>query len=174
MAIPRQNTTTDKYKFPLGSPVSNNAMKPPTQPAWQFGLKQKIQTHRIKATSLTLNKITQLSAAANASGTIGNGTTLFLNTKLTPNAPIAQFPNFAVPYIALYQDTAVGSNQIYPAVGAGVTPGAYTVQGGLDYQSYNGTNSSWSGIITDNSAGGHNILFYTQWKFIALNPGTQT
>ncbi|MDE1868230.1 MAG: hypothetical protein KGI08_11060 [Thaumarchaeota archaeon] len=176
MAIPRQNTTTDKYKFPLGSPVSNNAMKPPTQPAWQFGLKQKIQAHRIKATSVTLKDFVQLSNNSTASFSFsGTGQTVSFSTTLTPNPPIGTFSNFAVPYIAIYQGTTNDANfQIYPGIGGSLLSGNYHCYGGFDWHTYDGTISAYSVTVENVNVGTPTakLFFVSQWKWLRYIPGT--
>ena len=93
---------------------------------------------------------------------------------MTPDPPHQFDVNFADPYIAIYQGTAaLGGNQIYPTTGGSITPGAYTVQGGLDFHGFGTadpqTLSIWKGTITDNSAGNQTILFATVWKWCLYN-----
>jgi hypothetical protein len=141
----------------------------------QFESQYEVQTRRVQASQIYIRNFVQLSSSASATGTIGNGTTLTLTSTLSPQTPHQFDPNFAVPFVALYQGTvAIGSAQLYPKIGSGITPGAYTIQGGLDYHTYDGTNSVWGGAITDNSAGNQTILFVTQWKWIWYNNGTVT
>lgn len=144
-------------------------------PGVQFESQYEIQTRRVQASQIYVRNFVQLSGTAQATGAIGNGTTLLVSTTLTPQTPHQFDPNFAIPFIALYQGTVtIGSAQIYPRIGSGITPGAYTVQGGFDYHAYDGTNSVWSGAITDNSAGNQTILLVTQWRWLWYNNGTVT
>ena len=163
----------DNNLMPIGSPITEKKGVAP----WKMGVDQRLQQNRIITSQVNIKDFIQVSGTASATGAIGNGTTLFLQTALTPEPPHQTDVNFADPYIALYQGTAaVGSLQIYPTLGAGITPGDYTVQGGLDYHGF-GTAipqalSIWKGVITDNSAGNQTILFASVWKWSLYNSGT--
>jgi hypothetical protein len=165
--------TLNKYLQPSDSPIADPGGTAP----WKFGVTQSIQQNRMRTSQINIKNFVQLSSVAQASGAIGNGTTLVLTTTLSPNVPRQNDINFSEAYIALYQGTVVaGAFQIYPAVGGSVTPGAYTVQGGYDYQAFSTaipqSNSVWRGIITDNTAGNQTITFLSLWKFLQYNSGT--
>ena len=170
------NTLNLDYNLmPLNSPIAERKGVPP----WKLGADQRLQQNRIITSQINIKDFIQISGTASATGTIENGTTLFLNTSLIPQPPHQTDVNFADAYIAIYQGTAsIGSLQIYPTTGAGITPGAYTVQGGLDYHGLATASpqalSIWKGIITDNSAGNQTILFATVWKWALYNSGTVT
>ncbi len=121
--------------------------------------------------------VIQLSAQAQASGAIGNGTTLNFNTTLTPNPPHAFEMNFAIPYVGIYWNTpGNGPLQIWPQLGT--IPGtAFRVTAGYDFQLFSiGTPgsviASFSGNITDNSMGNGTIFLVTQWQYFNYNQGT--
>lgn len=166
----------NKFLQPNDSPVQKeNAGTLP----WQIGTHETVQQNSLRTSQVNIKRFVQLSGTASGTVGIGNGTTAFLATSLTPLSPRLYDINFAVPYIALYQGTvAVGSMQIYPTVGSGITPGAYTVQGELDYHGFGTSNpqtlSIWKGIVTDNNAGNQTILFATIWKILNYNSGTTT
>lgn len=169
----------NKYLQPLNSPIQTlTDVKIGGIPAWQFGVKQRIQTRRVKASALSLSNIASLSTNGVGRGGFTNGATLFLSSTLTPLAPIAQFLNFAVPFVAIYQGTNLVSPdpnfQIYPTIGGSITPFSYTVQGMLDWHLYNGTTSAWGGAIQNNTGGSQQITFIVQWKLFNVNSGTQT
>ncbi len=167
------DTKFDSYLQPKDAPIANPGKDVP----WKLGVFQNLQQNRMRMSQVNVKNFVDLSGTASATGAIGNGTTLTLTTALTPNIPRQNDINYAIPYIAVYQGTqALQGNQIYPTLGGSITPGAYTVQGGLDYQAFSTavpmTNSVWRGNITDNSAGNQNVLFVTQWRWIIYNSGT--
>ena len=160
--------------------VINSGMIPnlPTkQIPWQWGQQQKIQAKQVKLSRVNIKFPFQRSAQANASGSIGNGITLTFNTTLTPQSPHANEMNYAIPYVAIYWNTAGNGNlQIWPTLGT--IPGtAFTVQAGYDWHLWSAQTpgsviSSFSGAITDNNMGNGTIQVVTQWEFINLNTGT--
>lgn len=160
---------------PVNSPIDLAKKKIEGKVPWQFGIKQGIQAKHIRLSKLQIKNIVQLSNQSSASGTFGNGSVLFLTTALTPQAPQANEPNFAVPYIAIFQGTYASTPdnnyQIYPNIGGSITPFSYSVQGGLDLaaNSYNGTNSLWSGVIKNSTGTTQSITFVTEWKVLYYN-----
>ena len=176
----QQPAPINKYNQPIDSPIARPGVPQEKYVPWQFGRSQRIQGRQIKVSKLNAKNVLQVSQQATAQGTFGNGATLNISTTLTPNAPHANELNFATPYIALYQGTAaIPNNQIYPAIGGSITPGQYLVYGDFDFNSF-GTSqpgsiiSTWSGYITNVSAGNQSLLLVTQWKFVNMNSGSVT
>lgn len=174
----QQKMSLDTHGFPMNSPISPGTL-PLKQTAWEFGNYQKIQAKQVKASRMNIRSPFQLSAQATGSGIIGNGTTLLFKTTLTPNAPHANEMNFAIPYVAIYWNTAgVGSLQIFPTVGAGITSGtAFSVEAGYDWHLFSSQTpgsiiASFAGKITDNSMGNGTIQLVTQWQFANFNTGS--
>lgn len=167
-----QKPNLDKYGFPAGSPISRD----PSQIPWEFGVNQGIQAKRIRTSIIQIKSFTMLSGNAVGTGGIGNGSVSYLITTLTPNVPHQNDINFAIPYIALYQGTYPGNPnanyQIYPFTGGSITPFSYSVQGHTDWESYDGINSSWRGVVKNNTGGSQDITLVTQWKYIDFNSGT--
>lgn len=157
------------YMMPIGAPIT----KPGPLGGASFDMQNEVQARFIRASLVNIKRFIDLSGTDSAAGTFGNGGNLFLSTTLDPTPLHQNDVNFANTYIAIYQGTAVVSaNQIYPTVGGNITPGAYTVQGGYDFNSYTQVNTSWTGVITNNSAGNQSILFVSQHKFVVYNNGT--
>lgn len=161
----------DKFYRPLESPISKNKG---AVPAIEFSARNQIQSRSALLSNVNIKNFIIVSETATASGTIGNGVTLFLSSDLTPDSPHQFEVNHGQPYVAIYQGTAaVSANQIYPVYGSNITPGSYTVQGALDYNAFGTasiqTLSTWRGNITDVSAGNQNIFLVTFWKWIQYN-----
>lgn len=173
----KNQTQLNSHNQPLNAPVSTPQI-PTKYTPFNFGRSQKIQAKQIKLSKMNVKSFVQLSTLASAQGTFGNGQTLFLSTTLTPNPPHIYDINYAIPYIGIYQGTAaITANQIYPALGGSITPGAYTPVGDMDFQAFatatpGSVESAWSGYVINNSAGNQTLLFVTQWKFINFNSGT--
>lgn len=164
----------DKFLRPVNSPI---ARKRGAVPSIDFSSKYQIQSRFALLSNINIKNFVQVSGTASATAATGNGTTSFLSSALTPDPPHQNDVNFAVPYVAIYQGTAAtGANQIYPTTGASITPGAYTVQGGLDFHGFGTSDlqtlSIWKGTITDNSAGNQTFLFATFWKWLIYNSST--
>lgn len=137
-----------------------------------FDTSYEIQARKMRVSQTYINNFIQNSGTATASGSFGNGQALNINTGLTPNVPFQNFPNFADPYIALYQGTsAVGSMQIYPFMGSGVVTSNYKVWSGFNYTSFDGVGSFYTVHVENVAAGAVSIFFISQWKYIFYNTG---
>lgn len=174
----QQAPPMDKYKNPIGAPISREKTPPTKYNPWEFGRNQKIAGKQIRISKLIVKSGFGLSLLGSAIGTITNGGTKRLQSILYPLAPHANELTFGMPYVALYQGTrALSGNQIYPALGGSIGGTAYNVVGGMDYNNF-GTfipgsiNSVWSGYIINNSGATGTILFVTQWKHINFNSGS--
>lgn len=167
-------TIFDRYMMPLNSPIT----QPKSLSGYNFEYQNEMQGRFMRASLVNIKNFIQSSSVAVATGTFGNGQVLNLTTTLTPNPPHQFDQNFGDPYVSIYLGSYTssfpGTAQIYPANGAGVTAGNFKTQGDLDFHTYTGTNSSWSGIIINNSGATGTITFVTKWKFIQYNSTTQT
>lgn len=165
-------STFDKLP-PMGQP-NPNAPKVP----YVFGLQQAIESKYQKSSRLSIRNPGALSNQATSSVASGNGTTSFFNTSLTPQTPHGTEMNFAIPYMTIYWNTAgVGSLQIWPNIGSGITPGAFTTQAWFDWHAFSATApgsviSQVSGAITNVSGGNGTLQLVTQWKYLSFNSGT--
>lgn len=175
-----QQILQNKYLQPIGSPVDGVTNAQVKQVPWEWGINQKIQAKQVRLSRANIKFPFQLSDQATGSGVIGNGTTLNFTTTLTPNAPHANEINFAIPYVAIYWNTAgIGTAQIWPQLGAGVPGTAFTVTAGFDWHLFSlgvpgSVIASFSGNITDNSMGNGTIQLVTQWEFINFNTGSMS
>lgn len=168
------------YLQPVGSPVDNVTDAQLKHVPWEWGINQKIQGKQIKMSKVNIKKPFFLSAQATGSGVTGNGTTLNFNTTLTPNAPHVNEMNFAIPYVAIYWNTAgIGTAQIWPKLGSGISGTAFTVTAGFDWHLFSAgipgsVIASFSGNILNNSMGNGTIQLVTQWQFINFNSGSMS
>ena len=151
----------------LNSPISRQS----TTQGLDFETNYDIQTRKLRISQTNINDFITNSDVSTASGTFGTGQALFVSTSLTPNIPYQMFPNFAVPYVAIYQGTAASAAfQIYPTSGGSITPSQYSITGSFDWHDYQGdVGSYWSGQIQNVSAGAQSVYFVTQWKYILYN-----
>lgn len=126
-----------------------------------------VRTSRIQSESLV-----GVSEVATASGTVGSSNRAILTTTLSPSTSLPNTRNMAVPFITIYEGTsAVGSMQLYPGQGAGISAGKFPTDSGYDYAAYNGTNSVFRVSIFNSTGTTANIYAITQWKFIQNNFG---
>ena len=125
--------------------------------------------------SLSVKNLIQISDTASASGTFGNGQSLTITTNLTPNNLFSDARMLATPYVAVYEGTAaVGSMQIYPRYGAGITVGDYTTQSGYDYDDFDEFTEDFKVGITNVAAGNVSVYAVTRWRYISERGGTAT
>jgi hypothetical protein len=170
----------NQYQQPLNSAVARQKTPSPKFTHYNFGAKQKIQAKQIRMSKANVLGLIQLSALGSAIGTCTTGQTLYLQSILQTSIPHNYDFNFALPYLAIYQGTAmVAGSQVYPTTGTGITPGAYTITGGYDLNTFGtllpgSVASVWSGLVVNNSAGSFPLLFVSRWKWINFDNGTVT
>lgn len=167
----------NQFLQPKDAPVANAGTAIP----WKRGILESIQQNRVVMSQANIKNFLNLSSFAVAQGSLGTGVTANVTTQLTPNTPHQFEMNFGDPYVALYEGTAISTNnQIYPFNGSNVTPSDWLVEGGaFDLEKYTGvgTNTAWSwwGMkVTNKSGSGKSIYFVTQWRYIQYNNGTVT
>lgn len=167
----------NSFLQPGDSPANNEGKNVP----WKQGVNQNIQQGRVRMSQANIKNFVQLSGFAVASGSLPSNVTANVTTQLTPQVPHQNDINFAVPYVALYEGTAISTTmQIYPYNGSGVTPSDWLVEGGaFDLENYtgSGTNTAWSWWsmkVTNKSASGKAITFVSQWRWIQYNNGAVT
>lgn len=147
----------------------------PTQVPWKFGFNQPIQGKQLKLSQVNLKS--SIINSSFTSGTFGlnNSTTVNLTTTITNNAPHGNDPTFSLPHMAFYKGTtSIGTNQIYPALGNGITTNTFVCWGGYNYNSFDGTNTTWTASISNISGGSVTIYYAIQHKYLKTNSGTQS
>lgn len=163
----------NQYGLDNGSPIS----RAQDTLAMDFETNYDVQLRQMRLSQSHNVNFINLSTPATATGSFTTGQKLFVTTSLTPNVPHQNYPNFALPYIAIYQGTINSAAfQIYPVNGASVTFDNYKVIGDFDYQGLLGTSNAsfWSGEIENVAAGAVSVYFITQWKIINYNQAVQS
>lgn len=84
----------------------------------------------------------------------------------------SRYKSFGIPYISAYIGTSVvGTMQVYPQLGSGVTPGQFLFTSGFDYARLASMGSnSYMVSIYNNSGGSVNVYFISRWRY--TNHGT--
>jgi hypothetical protein len=129
------------------------------------------QLKNIRLSNVAIKNFVKQSNIGTASAPFTTGQVLYMTTVLTPLFDFKNFPNFAIPYVGVYQNVISGTSQIYPGQSTEIGTAKYRIFGANDV-AMNGTNSVWKGIIENVSAGSVTIYFVTKWKYLAYNGGT--
>lgn len=139
----------------------------------EFDAQFDVQLKKIRTSRVDIKDFVHNSNRATATGSFNTGDVLYLSTILTPKNEFKRDPNFAIPFLAIYQGTPSGTSQIYPGQSPEVGTGNYAVAGDLDAGAdFDGTNSVWKASIENIAAGAVSITFITQWKYLFYNAGT--
>jgi hypothetical protein len=159
---------------PMDAPVANR----PYTPATTFENEYEVQSRRLHTTSLVAAQLV-VNTGTVAIGTFGITTASYgsLTTDLTPLQVYKAQNNMGIPLTAIYEGTAaVGSMQVYPTVGAGITAGKFPIMSGFDYARWValGTPALTPFVVTIQNTTGTTALFYAQtfWKYVQNNAGT--
>jgi hypothetical protein len=137
----------------------------------EFESQFDVQLKKIRTSRVDIKDFVHNSNRATATGSFNTGEVLYLTTTLSPKNEFKNDPNFAVPFLAVYQGSPSGTSQIFPGQSSSIGTGTYRVSGELDL-SYDGTNTVWKGTVENVSAGAVSITLITQWKYLFYNAGT--
>lgn len=144
-------------------------------PGIQFDALYEVQARRVRASQVVNNQLVQFSGGATGSGTIAASGTTTVTTDLSPTSIYVNQYIQGNPMVAIYEGTAaVGSMQIYPAVGAGISAGKFVCQSGYDYRRWNttlGTAAVDTFTVTVRSTAGTtaNLYVETRWRYVQNN-----
>lgn len=156
----------DPYLRSLNSPSNRITRIPPLQ----FDSLYEVQTKNVSVSSLNSANLVQLSNGVTASGSVAAGTHVHLNTTLSPNLSVlgTAYKNFANPFVAIYEGTAaVGSMQIFPGFGGGISADKFRFASGFDYAALgNGTASTYRVRIHNTTGTTAQIFAETKWKIL--------
>lgn len=147
--------------------VNSLANRFPSISGVDFESQYEIQTSRMKSSRVNLEGLVQITTAGSVSGNFALGSALDINSEISFNQPKQGNKTFGHPFVAIYQGTAaIGTNQIYPIRGAGVTFGRYDINADHDYHRYNGTYDRWGCTIRDTTGTStQTISFYVRWIY---------
>lgn len=143
-----------------------------------FEQQYEVQGRSPKLSNSAVRNLVQISPRASGGATLEYNASLTFTAALTPENLYSQSKIHGDPYWSIYQGTsAVGSMQIYPNQGAGITDREYEVRSGFDLGTNNDTD--WDGINAVNvvnieklSAGSVSVFASVQWNYIIDNAGT--
>lgn len=126
-----------------------------------------IKTDYLDASKINLGEFIKRAQLVSATGTFSSYASFDLSTTISYNTPHADLRMGATPYVAVYQGTAIDTDeQIFPTLGANVTAGRYDVTGAFNYDGWNGTQSRWSCILTDtNGTSTQAFHFVARWVY---------
>jgi hypothetical protein len=137
-------------------------------PGIDFDSRYEVQSGILRSSSVALGSILNESGGTTAIGTFNIGSSFNLTSQLQFNPPYQGIPISGIPYVALYQGTAaIGSNQIWPAKGVGVTNGRYIATGWFDLATWDGTIAVWRGQLIDTSGtSSQTFAFSVRWHYL--------
>lgn len=142
-------------------------------PAIQFESNYEVQGQKINASRVNIRNFVQNIATSSGTFAITNNTIVSLSTTARNAVPKLNDPSFALPHVALYLGTAaVGTNQIYPVVGAGIAAGSYNVWSGFDAHTFDGTLTTFGVSLTNQSGATGTVFYKIAWKYLQYNSGT--
>lgn len=154
--------------------IDSLAVKPQQIQGIDFESDYEIQTKRIRASQSAITDLIRNSGSTTASGSFTNtGQTLVITTTLTPDPSYLNSRLLALPQVNVYQGTAIiGTLQMYPGRGAGITVGDYEFSSGYDQQTTNGTNMVYRILVENvNRTGTTQVFIVSQWRYIQENAG---
>lgn len=164
------NPTLDKYLRNVDSPAARNRGR---MSGVEFDRSFNVQTRRVKASQSATENMVQISPIAVAAGTFGTGTSVTVETNLTPDNNFSRARILSMPYMAVYEGTAaVQANQIFPSLGANIAVTDYETSAGFDYGSFDEFIESYKVNISNLAAGDVSIYAITRWKYISERSGT--
>lgn len=140
-----------------------------------FDIGYEVQTNRVRSSRAAFADFINNSGSATVSGSFtATGQTIVVTTTLAANSPYINSQLLAAPQLNVYQGTSiVGSLQMYPGRGAGITIGDYEFNSGYDQQTTNGTNIVYRVLLENvNKTGTTQIFAVSQWRYIIENAGT--
>lgn len=134
----------------------------------QYDSRILAQADRINVSKINVENLILLSAVATATGSFSSSQSLSLSTTLTYVTPNTNERIFGIVYLGLYEGSGTAAaDQIFPTLGANVTPGRYEVMGAYDVQGWDNIASVWKGNIIDtNGTSSQQVTFQTQWWHI--------
>ena len=158
----------DKFLRPF-SALSTKKNKPATQQEISQVFNQSVKAINISRPNFPSDFIRNTSTAT-GTASFGTGTWLTIDISLVPRAPDYSRKQFGFPYVSIYEGTsAVGSMEIFPAQGNGITFGDYRTKSGFDLNQYDGTISSYTVSLENVAAGNVNIYIEAAHAYLAYN-----
>lgn len=155
----------NKYLQTVGSPASLRRQEIGNT----FEVQYEVQSNKVNASKINLGELVKREGGGTVLGTFNVSQALNITSSITYNSPKKQFKTFGKAIVAIYQGAGtVGSNQIYPIRGAGVTLGRYDVVGGeIDFANYKGTSDQWRAMIIDtNGTSSQVVTFAADWIYL--------
>lgn len=161
-------TFFNKYMMPLNAPITRTS----PLPGYNFEIQNEMQGRFMRASLVNIKNFIGNSNSSDITFTVAPNTIQSITTTDSWIPPHQFDKNFTLPYIALYIGTAaVGTNQIYPQIGAGIATGDFNVWSGFNYNGWDGIESRWTTSITNLTAGTKTFYLISQSKLVVYNSG---
>lgn len=170
--ITNADLNLNKYMQDLNSPAANRTRR---LSGASFDAQYEVQTRNLIASRLQIKDMIKISNVGTAIGTITNGDDVLISAQLIPDNQSHNNKNLGVPEISVYGTTsAVGSMQIFPRAGAGISFGAFSFYSGFDYTSATDENSVFMLVIENNSGANKPVYIEGRFKYIMEDDGEST
>lgn len=143
--------------------------------AYQFESSYEIQTRRLNSSRVSLGTgFIQTSGVSSGTFALTSGTNAVLTSTMTWASPKTGQPAFGIPFFSWFQGAVMDTaHQIWPNVGTAVTRDRYRCSGAYNLAPYNGSNTSYSSMITDTNGTSGSVLTYAiEWQFLDYNAST--
>lgn len=132
-----------------------------------------VRAQRLKVSQTSIRNLIQRSDTASAVGTVANADSASVTITLTPDNVFNGAAVQGNPYVAIYQGTvAVGSMQIFPSYGSGITVTDWDIHSGFDYNYFAGTQEKYTVNVANISGGDLPIYVDATWKYVSERAGT--
>lgn len=162
----------NEYYQTLDSPAVTRTRR---VPGIEFDSQYEVQTKNVIGSRLQVKNMIKISNAGTAIGTISNGNDVLITSTLNPTAQNYINKNIGIPEISIYGTTsAVGSMQIWPRAGNGISFGDFSFYSGFDYASADDKNSVFMVVVENNSGADSPVYIEGRFKYIMEDDGQST
>lgn len=169
MAFDYSSLNLNEYMQDLNSPAANRTRR---VPGVAFDAQYEVQTKNVIGSRLQVKDFIKISNTADAVGTITDGDDILVSLSLTPDNPNYNSKILPVPEMAVYQGlSAVGTLQIWPRAGSGITYGDYSFYSGFDYSAATDYNAPFRLVVENNSGGDKPIYIIGRLRYVMENDG---
>jgi hypothetical protein len=136
----------------------------------------QVQNQRLNASKINLDEFAKSAAVSETLGTFTSAASFDITTEISYDTPNVNFNTFALPHVAIYEGSGSASaDQIFPTLGANVTIGRYDIQSAFNLDSWDGTVTRWSCILTDTNGTSTGVFnFQVQWVYADYRTGVNS
>jgi hypothetical protein len=159
----------DAFLRPTNAPITNVRQTI----GFQFETSNEVQAKKIKLSNANVENFIGFVPGTVTSGTFGSAATVTYTTTAGFNSPYTYKMLIGIPAIAIYQGSSpIGSMQIYPDLGNGITGSQWNIVSGFNadtYRDYDGYNWQYLVRATYTGSGTVNITAVSNWKYLNTN-----